>query len=336
MRKIAIITICLFITFNIFGQDPKVQEFVAQGVDLHDQGKYSEAIDKYKAALAIDSKSDVANYEIAYSYFSNKEYNNAIKHGNIVIKSKSVFQEEAYMVLGNSYDLLGDHKKAVKSYEKGLSQFPKSNLLNFNLALTYFNSKDFEKAEKYAIVAVKSKLTHPSSHLLLSMVMQERGRRVQSVLAAYYFLMIEPNSNRSLIYYNNLLGKLNHGVERKDATNISISLSPLDASNEFSTAEMMISMLAAVKYTEENAGKNEIELFIETNKSVFSTLSALKKDKKGFWWDFYVDKFQDLDETGNLEAFTYYISQSKNDELINSWLSANPEKLKQLEKWMNK
>ena len=265
-----------------------------------------------------------------------KQYNNAIKHSTIVLKQNSTNQHEAYIVLGSSLDLAGKPTKAIKTYEKGLAKFPNSNLLNYNLALTAYNQKDYNKAEKAAINAIMAKPEHGSSHIVLSVVMQEKGQRVKSLLSLYYFLMLEPNTKRSLMNYNSLKNQLGQGVERKDEMNINVNV-PISSStsDDFGAAEMMVSLLAASRYTEENKDKSDIDFFIETNKGFFSILGELKKDNHGFWWDFYVTKFYDLIQSNNYEAYSYYISQSTNSELVNKWISDNSDKMEQLMEWIN-
>ena len=104
MKKLTTAIICILLSINLFAQEDKVKELVQQGVDLHDLGKYNEAIAKYKAALDIDSKSNDANYEISYTYMTIGDYDNAIKYSSKVIKQNTTSQPEAYVVLGSSYD----------------------------------------------------------------------------------------------------------------------------------------------------------------------------------------------------------------------------------------
>ena len=334
MRKLTIITICLLLTSNLFGQNSEVEKLIFQGVELHDQGKYSEAIAKYSSALEINPKSDLANYEISYSYFAVKDYRNAIKYSEKVIKTKSKFQEEAFMVLGNSYDLTGNHSKAVKTYRTGISKFPNSNLLHYNLALTFYNSNELADAESSVINAINSNPKHASSHLMLAILMEHNGKRIPSLLASSYFLMLEPNTKRSEICYEILQKQITKGVERKDGNNISINLSASSLDDDFATAELMMSMFATKSFTNEDSTKNEYELFAETNKSIFGMLNSLKKGKKNIWWDFYVVKFDDLVKSENVEAFSYYISKSKNDPFVNQWVIDNPQKIEQFENWL--
>ena len=51
-----------------FSQDTTgVKALIHQGIALNDSGKYSAAIDKYKAALKIDPANPQAQYEMSYT-----------------------------------------------------------------------------------------------------------------------------------------------------------------------------------------------------------------------------------------------------------------------------
>lgn len=337
MKPLITLTLGLFLTLNLIGQDDKLKELVSQGTELHDQGKYDEAIAKYKAALDIDKNSTLANYELSFTYMATEQYDNAVKYSKKVLDQNTDNQHGAYIVLGSSLDMLGKPEKAIKAYEDGLTKFPESNLLNYNLALTLYNQKEYEKAEKAAINAILAKPTHGSSHLVLSAIMQAKGERVKALLPLYYFLMLEPNSKRSPNNYNSLKKLLGQGVEKKDNKNIDVNI-PFSASKDsvFGAAEMMVSLLEASRYTDENKGKSDMDIFIETNSGFFSILGELKKENKGIWWDLYVSRFYDLVQTKNQEAFSYYISQSANSANVKTWISNNSDKMDQFKEWINK
>jgi hypothetical protein len=210
-------------------------------------------------------------------------------------------------------------------------------LLNYNLALTCFNQKDYEGAENAAMNAIVAKPTHGSSHIILAACMNIKGERVKSLLATNYFLMVEPNSKRSGANYKILRNKLGKGVESKDGKSVNVTI-PFNASkdSEFGVADISLSLMAATQYTEENKNKSDMELFVETTNKFFSIVGELKKDKKGFWWDLYVTKFYDLIQTKNDEAFCYYISQSEGSDAINKWIADNAGKMKEFKEWMDK
>lgn len=336
MKRLFVLTFIAFLVSNIFAQQEELNALIGQGVAFHDEGKYEDAISKYKEALGIDKKSTLANYELSFTYFSIGKYEEAINHSTNVVKQNADHLHPAYIILGSSLDMIGKANEAIKVYEKGIEKFPDSYLLYYNIALTSYNQKEYEKAEKAAINAISLKPTHGSSHLVLSAVMEAKGQRVKSILPLYYFLLLEPASNRSLANYNNLKKQLGQGVERKDAKNINVSVPFTSSSDDFGAAEMMISLLAASQYTNENKDKTEMERFVENNKSVFGILAELKKENKGFWWDFYVTKFHDLKESDNYEAFSYYVSQSANDDIVKNWIADNTKKMSNLKDWITK
>ena len=68
MKLLFVFSTGILLTANLFGQVDEVKELVSQGIELHDQGNYNEAINKYKKALEIDKNSTSANYELSYTY----------------------------------------------------------------------------------------------------------------------------------------------------------------------------------------------------------------------------------------------------------------------------
>ncbi|NJK95514.1 MAG: tetratricopeptide repeat protein [Bacteroidales bacterium] len=111
----------LFLFLNISGQGnniESIEELVAQGTALHDQGKYAEAIKKYKAALKADKNSPLANYEIAYTYLSMGKYDDAIKHSEKVINLNGNYQHIAYVVMGSAWTSKAKRAMLLKFMKK--------------------------------------------------------------------------------------------------------------------------------------------------------------------------------------------------------------------------
>jgi hypothetical protein len=124
-------------------------------------------------------------------------------------------------------------------------------------------------------------------------------------------------------------------LSRDGETTTTITLSESGESDEFRAADFMLSLLEASKSIEINAAKSEYELFSDNTKSFFSVLGEMKKDNKGFWWDYYVDFFYALTSENHVEAFSYFVSQSKEDEIINSWIKENDDKVEAMSKWFS-
>lgn len=325
----------VFANVLAISQSNLLDSLVQQGIEYHDKGEYKKAIEKYEEALKIDANSSLVNYEISFSYLSLKDYKNAEKYSKIVIDANEGNQLHAYIVYGSALDMLGQPKKAIKAYEKALKNYD-HYLLHYNLAITQFNIGETEKALESAFRAIEKNLNHASSHLLISNIMEKKGSRIKTVLPLYFFLLVEPNSSRSKDAFETLLSYLNYGVNKSDDKVINVSI-PINKSSDsdFEAAEMMISLSKASNYEKENSDKTEMELFAENNNSIFTVLGELKKDNKGFWWDFYVPFFYKIALDENVKAYSYYIAQSSEYTEVIEWLQNNSEALDKLFKSIN-
>ena len=335
MKKPYLFPGLLLFTLSLFGQ-AKIDSLIQQGVYLHDAGQYDKAIEIYKKALAMDPNSDLANYEISYTYMSAKDYENSIKHSSKVIELNKDYVLQAYLTKGSSLDYLGKTNESIKLFEKGLKKFGDDHLLYYNLGYDYYKINNYDKAEEAFFNAIKTNPTHASSHLMLAQLMADLNKNVQSLLCLHYFLLLEPNTERSKTAFRLLEkqfgGNVEKDKEKPNQINILVGIDQMDS--EFGPANLMISMLEASKSIEENKGKSEEQLFVENTKSFFEILGELKKNKnKGLWWDFYVPFFNDLASSDHIDTFCYYITQSSKDKSL-EWLQNNNPKIVLFDQWL--
>ncbi|TRZ41632.1 tetratricopeptide repeat protein [Robertkochia solimangrovi] len=323
-----------FVLFSISGfcQELTLDEIIDKGIALHDEGDYESAIQMYEKALEIDSTSSLAHYEMAFSYFNTKNYVKAEEHcrKSMALDDKNMMV--SYIILGNSLDMQGKPEEAIEIFKEGIEQFD-HYLLNYNYAITCFNTGDLDAAYDAITAGIQMYDAHAGSHLILSQIMEKKGDRIKSMLPIYYFLLLEPNTERSETAYSRLLGFLDQGVEKSSEKNINISV-PMNGDNDFSAAEMMISMSRATNTLTENKDKSALEHFADNNQSIFTILGELKKDKEGFWWEVYVPFFYDLTKSDIVEPFSYYISFTQGEEVID-WFDANEEKLEKFNQFFN-
>lgn len=334
MRKRNIYTIGCFFLF-LFGFSQSIQDRIDQGVNLHEEGNYKEAIQVYESILKEDSKNPTANYELALTYSSVKEYEKAIKHCDVVIKSKSELSHLAYLIKGACEDYLGKPEKAIKTFEQGIKLNPDNHQLYYSLALTSYNLRKFDNAESALIRGIKVNPYHSSSHMLLGYLKSDQKERSISLLALFYFLILEPTGNRADQVFKLIEKQQKQNIRREDSKNITININSNFDKNDFGTAEMMLSLSEAAKTTEVNENKSEFEIFSNSNASFFKILGEQRKNKKGFYWDFYVDFFYELVQDKPMyEAFSNQIYQSKNDSDNKEWLTANSIQIEKLYFWL--
>ena len=324
-RIIPLVVAFTFIFFIACAQNNTATGFVIEGIKLHDKGDYSGAIALYKKALGIDNKLSQANYELASSYFAIKEYNKVVAYCNKVIAARSNYIDQAYILKGSAQDLLGNPKIAVTTYKEAIKKYPANSLLYYNLALTAFNLKNYKETDDALENSLKLNPAHASSHLLLGHSMGKQGNGVKSILALSNFLLIEPTGTRAETALQFLESELKTGTSNGNENETAITVPQQKKSDGFSTAGIILSLFESSRTNEANKNKTSYQFFTEQMKSLFITLGELKKDNTSFWWTYYVDFFYALTHKGYVEAFSYYITQSKKDKNIDNWLQSNKE-----------
>jgi len=335
MKAINLFLSLLILSFSVSAQSNEVENLVREGIAYHDSGAYEKAISVYEKALEIDPKSSLANYELAYTYLSQNNYEKAVEHSKVAIEQKDDHSMAGYIVCGNALDMMGKPDEAIKIYEKGIKDYD-NYLLYYNHALTCFNQGQIDKAYSSAVHAIQNNSSHASSHYILSKILEQEGSRIKAMLPLYFFLLLEPNSQRSVEAYEKLMTFVDQGVTKEGPKNINVvvPVGGKDDNGDFGAAEMMLSLKKASDFTDDAEGKTRLELFAETNDSVFKILGELKKKNKGFLWDFYVPFFYDLAKEELTPVYSYYISLSEGSDAYD-WLDEHPDELTRLDQWMS-
>ena len=275
-----------------------VKSMIEVGIQRHDANDFQGAVEKYKQALKLAPDDPLANYEIALSYFSLQDYENSYRHAQKVLKLDKNFQKDAYNIGGSALDAMGKPKEAVKLYRKAIKAFPDDYLLRFNLALTAFNLKDYAGSEEGAAAALRLNPFHPTSHLILSYTCDSTGRKVESMLAAAFFLLIEADTARSV--------------------------------------ETLKMLMAQIKgRLKADANKTDSQLFCESLERLFTSPSDSKEVSGKFSAGMYVPFFKELVASGHMQPYCNFVLQTARDEAVTKWLAANPETLDKMFKWAN-
>ena len=124
----------------------EVDEYINEGIKLHDKGNYESAIQKYKYALDLDPGNSLALYELTLSYMVSKKNKECIKTAKKGLNNKSKLQKKFMVALGSCYSQLGEIQEAIKSFEDGLKMDPTDSHLHLDIAVTLSNIKKDKKA----------------------------------------------------------------------------------------------------------------------------------------------------------------------------------------------
>lgn len=334
MRILVIMLVLGFLPCLLAAQQDEIKKILTDGIALFEDGKYEAAIAEYEKVFKIEKDNTAALFEIGYAYYALKDYEKAIKYTDKVIKQDKDNLLEAYNLKGNTLDDIGKSDKAIKVYEEGIKKFPDQYLLHFNLGISHYRLQEYKDAETALQSAINININHNSSHFYLGKLKADMNERVPSILALYFFLLLEPSGERAGIAYDLLQKQLILGVEKKDDGNATINISLQQLESEYSSVEMILGLLE----TTANQLPAELQtpdgLFAYKTDIIFGSLTENKKDKTGFYWDLYVHFFTKIKEANQTTAFCNYISQSRS-ETAAKWVEDNATAVDALFKLLN-
>jgi tetratricopeptide (TPR) repeat protein len=324
---------CLFIALlspRSFAQETKTaKQLINEGVKLHDDGEYEQAIAKYKDALQVEPNNDVAEFEIGLSLYKWDKLKDAIPHLERVIKLRTKDRAEAYEMLGTIYDDLGQPAKAITYYQTGIKDDPAFSRLHFNLGITYFQQKQYAEAEKCAVTAIKLNAKHASSHKLYAESAFIQGKKLNALMAYTYFLMLEPNTGRSAKAYTTIDSIFKSSTAKNIVVTTNNGISPMFIAE--TTINMAGSAAAELKKKGVSKQADLLEFELKMVFNAAGKASAQQKIPKDFICG-YADYFYKLAQSDHMPAFTNYISLKQGDESLN-WFKDNDAALKAFAAW---
>lgn len=317
---------------------------ITEGVALHEQGKFDEAIRLYRLVLEENPDNVDALWEWSLSLSAQGDHVGSLGVCRRGARYRSPALGGFYGMMANCLDDLGRQKDALKVYEAGLKILPVDQdrqraMLCFNMAVTLVRLDKPEKARDSLKRAVVLNPSHPGSHLLLARLYQSGGYRIPALLAAARFLSLEPATQRSGQARQIFLAMLQQGVSSgEDGSKINILVNDKAKKDEgdFTVLEVGLQMAMALQFSSEveKAGKSQVRKVVDCFDRFLAMLAGGRLDKEpGFVSLYYVPYFSELQKQGFAEAFTYSIFSGAGNEEVDAWLRDNAAKAGGLEAW---
>ena len=124
--------ILAIVVFSIFTQTATAQvpkyalnsiEVIIQGVELHDEEKYEEAVEKYLQVSPNDSNYVTMLAELAVTYNMMEEYEKAIETCEKALTyGSSLHNNNIYNTYGTALDELGRNKESIAMYKSAIEK----------------------------------------------------------------------------------------------------------------------------------------------------------------------------------------------------------------------
>lgn len=340
--KIAITVLLFLSSFLTFAQKDIAVILIEEGVALYDQGKYAEAIEKYKQSYQVDSNNVVLFAEMAMTYLALKDFDNT---ENICKKAITKFPDNKglkniYSTYGNCLDNKQKTDEALKIYNIGISKFPDYYMLHFNKGITEYNLKRNYEARTSFQNAIKLNPQHASSYYYLGIIEDNFGNRIPAILCFSRFLILEPKGQRAdkiLPYLTNEVNNMYYQKKNGNSTSTYSSAKPRTDKTASSFEKVEFGILTAETTSflfPENEKKTDLEKFETRTQTIFQYLKAYKNKNKGFYWDFLAPYFIDLESKKYVKTFTYYINFYITDNKdVETWIKNNEKDVNEFYDW---
>lgn len=338
IREVVIILVLLCSMgsgLNAQNEPDSIPSIMDRGMALHDEGKYEMSLVEYRKALELEPKNGFVNYEMALSYYYLGDKVHAEEYAQTASKEESESGVQGVILLGSLYDEQGKGKKSIKTYKSAIKRFGDYYLIWFNLGVTYNGMGQHEEAAKAFENALANKLDHSSSHYALGTMKQVQGKRAEAMLPFYFFLMLEPDSDRSKQAVASLNDLWSQGVSRDDDENVTISIGSVDDKDPMHMTDMMISILESSDGLEQNEGKSDFELYHAKTTSLFKHLAEIDLgNRDDYYTQYYIPFFNRIAESEHSVAFTHYVLHSLYPE-SRKWVELHTEQLESLFNWLD-
>jgi tetratricopeptide (TPR) repeat protein len=344
-RVILFLYLLVVVTISFSQSYEEIQTLVDQGVKLHDAGKYSEAIAKYDEALKIDSTNMLALAEKSLTLLHSGKFAECIAVCEYAIETNpgGYNLDMIYINYATCFDYLKQPEKAVEKYDEGIALFPELSLLYFNKGITLSGMEKYDEA----IECMKSSLMldplHAGYHNAIARLSHIQSRNIPALLAYCRFMIIEPEGKRAALNLKNIELIMAGTAEKTGRNSISININsaifadtaengePLP--NNFSDAELLLIMTAAMDFDKKYKKETEVERFNRKIETVFGVMAEVQAKNSGFFWEFYAPYFIELQSKGYIETFSYIVYASSGLDYVNEWLTKNDRKIVEFYNW---
>lgn len=321
---------------------PEARDLVKEGVSLYDAGNYDAAVAKYQQALRVAPNDAMAQAELALTYHALGKYTEAIALCQELVK-RPESDPTIYVTYGNSLDALKKPEEAIRVYQEGVRKYPDNSQLYFNQGITLAGMNKNAEAITSLQQAARLNPAHPSSPLYMGLLTADAGNRVPALLEIARFLVLEPQGRRAVQNLPNLQKLLHQGVTQRDEKNITITLNSSALRNskrqskqpdDFSSVEMLLSLIVANEHTEKLRDKTPLEKFSHSFATLCQGLAEQQGKHTGFAWEYYVPYFVAMEKAGFVPAFTYQIhaADAANTE-AQQWLAQHPNEVAAFQEW---
>lgn len=269
-----------------------------------------------------------------YYLLQNNDYEDVISLSNQGIESKCYDEKDVFYINKIAALIrLEQYEQALSEVEAALKIFPYSASLWFNKANVLELLGRIEEAVKAYEHTITINPYGQEAHLKLGNLCYKQEKIAQALMCFNMYMLLSDDIDGTFEILNSL-----NAIASGDNTNKadpSLTISKDDAS--FEEIDLILSQKVALNKKYETGNKINIAL-VNQNHALLTWLKKYK-GKGGFWDKKYVPFYQWVMNNDNFNPFTYYITQSIENESFKKVVKKNEEEanafaVTAIEKWI--
>ncbi|RTL60329.1 MAG: hypothetical protein EKK37_05690 [Sphingobacteriales bacterium] len=290
-------------------------EVINEGVKLHDQGKYKEAIQQYQKVSTSDTNYVWALYELSYSFYADSQFIKAkqICEEALSLNADREREPELYTNYGNILDDLGEKDRAMHVFDSAIQKYPAYSPLYLNKAVLLMSEQKYKEAEDILKTGLLIDPYSYSMHFRLGQTAINQGKIVQSYLSFIAYLMMTPGGRYKSSCIS-LLKSISHA--ENDILDFAGKRTEEQSEN--------IQLLEQILYSKIALDKNykpTIKLDDPISRQIQALFEKMEYEagNNDFWVQYYIPLFKQFFTKDKFEVFINHIFGQVGVEMINDY-----------------
>jgi antitoxin component YwqK of YwqJK toxin-antitoxin module len=307
---------------------PKDRVLIDEGVVLHDDDKYADAIEKFKMVNPNDSFYVEALYELSNSYLADKQYELCRKTALKGLQMETDMRRLFLIMYANALEELDQLDTAIATYNQGLREFPYHNAFEYEKGLSYGKKKRWADAFNAYTLSAKSNIMHPATHLRIGFMAADARQPTLALMALQMYIILNNDASNliSVIDKMEKVGGNEYLVENE--------IPDVFTNKDFSEIDEIL--LSKAAYSGKYKGKTNLNYGIIKQMQVL--MEKLPADYHSDIWmyDFYVNFYAQLWKDGHFEGAMLHSMSALDSKEVQREVKAKVSKITAFQKWANK
>lgn len=290
---------------------------IEQGKAAYDTGNYEAAISEFRSVPQRDTNYVYMLTELALAYTAHKAYDSALAVCKRGLMTPSAHKAHLLRSQAIATDKKGDFGQSIALFEKAIAQYPFDHGLVYNLGVTYYNHKDYDKAADCFFRTLAMNPFHGGSHYNLARLAIGSGHKTHAALALGIYMSVNPNDNNRLVLFDKLLS---NQVEEEGAF-------PADFTN---SCERLDQILRARIAMDKNF-KTKVPLdfpVVRQMEMLFEQLASVVATPDDRWLRHYLPIYKAIKDQNFVEPYIYHILTSIDSDKVKKWQQKNDKFVK--------